>query len=69
MALVAAVDFFTVEILTWCGLATYYVLFFLHFESRRISLAGVTPHPSEEWIDQIACNTVDEDSGDFRQAS
>ena len=30
MAVLAGVDFFTVEVLTWRGLATYYVLFFLH---------------------------------------
>jgi putative transposase len=30
MAVLAGIDFFTVEVLTWRGLATYYVLFFLH---------------------------------------
>src|SRR5215467_2821591 len=29
MAVLARIDFFTVEVLTWRGLATYYVLFFL----------------------------------------
>jgi hypothetical protein len=38
----AGTDFFTVEVLTWRGLATYYVLFFLHLETRRVSLAGIT---------------------------
>jgi putative transposase len=28
-------DFFTVEVLSWRGLVTYYVLFLLHLESRR----------------------------------
>src|SRR5581483_3084060 len=32
IAVLAGVDFFTVEVLTWRGLATYYVLFFLHLE-------------------------------------
>jgi hypothetical protein len=32
----AGTDFFTVEVLTWRGLATYYVLFFLHLETRRV---------------------------------
>jgi putative transposase len=31
----AGADFFTVEVLSWRGLVTYYVLFFLHLESRR----------------------------------
>jgi len=29
----AGTDFFTVEVLTWRGLVTYYVLFFLHLET------------------------------------
>ena len=40
MAVLSAADFFTVEVLTWRGLATYYVLFFIHLETRRISLAA-----------------------------
>jgi putative transposase len=36
----AGADFFTVEVLSWRGLVTYYVLFFLHLESRRVSVAG-----------------------------
>jgi hypothetical protein len=32
MDVLAGTDFFTVEVLTWRGLATYYVLFFLHLE-------------------------------------
>ena len=40
LAVLAGTDFFTVEVLTWRGLATYYVLFFLQLETRRVSLAG-----------------------------
>jgi putative transposase len=47
MAVLAGADFFTVEVLTWRGLVTYYVLFFLHLETRRVSLAGITWHPTE----------------------
>lgn len=36
MAVIVGTDFFTVEVLTLKGLKTYYVLFFLHLESRRI---------------------------------
>jgi len=54
MAVLAGIDFFTVEVLTWRGLATYYVLFFIHLESRRVSLAGVTRHPDEAWMQQMA---------------
>ena len=63
MAVLAAVDFFTVEVLTWRGLATYYVLFFLHLETRRVSLAGITRRPTEMWMEQMARNAIDEGSG------
>lgn len=51
-----ATDFFTAEVWTWCGLVTYYVLFFLHVGSRRVHIAGVTPHPNESWMNQMARN-------------
>ena len=59
MAVLAGIDFFTVEVLTWRGLATYYVLFFLHLKTRRITLAGITRHPTEEWMVQMARRAVD----------
>ncbi|MBC7925720.1 MAG: transposase, partial [Bryobacteraceae bacterium] len=67
MAVLAGVDFFTVEVLTWRGLATYYVLFFLHLESRRVSLAGITRHPTDQWMEQMARNATDESSGYLNQ--
>ena len=43
------------------GLVSYYVLFFIHLESRRVEVAGITPHPNEAWMQQVARNvTVDE---------
>src|SRR5580704_5676992 len=54
MNVLAVCDFFTVEVLTWRGLMTYYVLFFLHLESRRVTVAGITRHPDQEWMEQIA---------------
>src|SRR5260370_5285398 len=54
MAVMVGTDFFTAEVLTLKGLKTYYVLFFIHLESRRICLAGVTRHPDQEWMEQIA---------------
>jgi len=35
MNVMAGCDFFTVEVLRWRGLVTYYVLFFIHLETRR----------------------------------
>src|SRR5262249_43486208 len=63
MAVLVATDFFRVEVLTLRGLITYYVLFFIHLESRRICLAGVTRHPNQEWMEQMARNVTMEDSG------
>ena len=63
MAVLGATDFFTVEVLTLRGLVTYYVLFFIHVESRRISVAGVTRHPDHEWMEQMARNVTMEDTG------
>src|ERR1700745_2163881 len=62
MAVLVATDF-TVEVLTRRGLITYYVLFFIHLESRRICLAGITRHPDQEWMEQMARNVTMEDSG------
>ena len=44
LALLAGTDFFTAEVLTLRGLKTYYVLFFIHLESRRVDIAGITVH-------------------------
>ena len=41
-------DFFTAEVLTLKGLLTYYVLFFIHLETRRVSLVGFTPYPDQD---------------------
>jgi transposase InsO family protein len=46
-----AVDFFTVETL-W--LQRLYVLFFIELGSRRVHLAGCTPHPGAPWVMQRA---------------
>jgi putative transposase len=67
MEVLAGIDFFTVEVLTWKGLATYYVLFFIHLESRRVSLGGITRHPTETWMEQLARNATDESSGYLRE--
>jgi hypothetical protein len=48
MAVLAGIDCFTVEVLTWRGLVTYYVLFFVHLDSRRVSVAGMTRNPDAQ---------------------
>ena len=57
----AGTDFFTVAVLTLRGLVTYYLRFFIPLESRKVEISGLTPHPYERWMKQIARNvTMDE---------
>jgi transposase InsO family protein len=63
MDVLVATDFFTAEVWTLGGLVTYYVLFFLHLGSRQIHVAGVTPHPNEAWMVQVARNVTMEEWG------
>ena len=63
MDVLAGTDFFTVEVLTWRGLVTYYVLFFIEVGSRRVSLGGITRHPDSGWMEQVARNATMQDTG------
>ena len=45
---------------------TYYVLFFIHLESRRMDIAGITVHPDEPWMQQMARNVTMEGCGALR---
>jgi len=63
MAVLAGTDFFTVEVLTLRGLVTYYVLFFIHLESRKVEVSGITSHPNAAWMKQIARNVTMDDWG------
>ena len=54
MDVLVATDFFTTEVWTRCGLVTYYVLFFIRIGTREVYVAGVTPHPDQRWMMQIA---------------
>ena len=59
-------DFFTAEVLTLKGLLTYYVLFFIHLETRRVRLAGFTPYPDQDWMEQQARNLTMQQWGCLR---
>src|SRR5213080_3801039 len=63
MDVLVATDFFTAEVWTLGGLVTYYVLFFIHRGSRKVHVAGVTPHPNETWMMQVARNITMEEWG------
>ena len=59
----AAVDFFTVEVWTGAGLLTYYVLTFMRVASRRVCIAGITAAPDAAWMEQMARNVTMADTG------
>jgi transposase InsO family protein len=63
MDVLVATDFFTAEVWTLGGLVTYYVLFFIHLGSRQVHIAGITPHPNEAWMVQVARNLTMEEWG------
>jgi transposase InsO family protein len=46
---IAGTDFFTTEVWTATGLKTYYVLFLIELDTRRVHLAGITRHPNDMW--------------------
>lgn len=40
------------------GLVDYFVLFFIHVDSRRVILAGITPNPTAVWVAHQARNVA-----------
>ncbi len=56
---IAAMDFFTAEVWTPVGLKTHYVLFAIDLKSRRVHLCGITRHPNEAFMAQVARNLTD----------
>jgi putative transposase len=42
------------------GLVKYYVLSFIHVGSRRVEIPGITRHPAEEWMAQVARSVTTE---------
>jgi transposase InsO family protein len=61
-----ATDFLSVEVHTLKGLVTYYILFFIDIASRSVHIAGITPHPDNRWMTQIARNVTDVKEGFLR---
>lgn len=61
-----ATDFLSVEVCTIRGLVTYYVLFFINVASRPGHLGGITPHPDNGWMAQVARNVTDSHDGFLR---
>jgi putative transposase len=50
----AAIDFFTVEVATWRRLVTYYVRFVMEISTWRVHITGITSHPTDLFMTQCA---------------
>ena len=60
---IAGADFFTTEVWTWRGLVTYYTVFVIDLASRRVQIAGSTPHPDEAFMRQVGRTLTVADDG------
>jgi putative transposase len=63
MEVLWATDFFSTEVWTLGGLVSFYVLFFIKLDTREVHLTGITAHPTEQWMMQVARNLTMEEWG------
>ena len=56
LAVTVATDFLTQEVITAKGYVTYYILFFIRLDTRRVHVAGITQYPNQNWMLQVARN-------------
>jgi hypothetical protein len=64
----AATDFFTVELWTAKGLIRYHVLFVIRLATREVQIAGLVPEPNAAWKLQVGRNLIDPWSGFLRSS-
>ena len=58
-AVLAAADFFSVEVWTAVGLVRYHVFFVIQLATREVQIAGIVAEPHGKWIKQVARNLTD----------
>ncbi len=63
---IAAIDTFTVEVLTFAGFVRYHVLFVIGIATRQVEITGITNNACGAWTEQIARNLTDEFDGFLR---
>ena len=66
MQVLSAIDFFTVEVLTFTGIIRYYILFAIRLKTREVNIVGITDQPCEIWMKQMARNLTDPFDGFLR---
>jgi putative transposase len=59
----AAADFFTVEVWTGRGLTRFAVLFFMELSTRRVQIAGIASELDAAWMSQVSRNVTDVSDG------
>ena len=62
----AAADFFTVEVWTPRGLTRFTVLVLIHLASLRSQIAGISAEPDGPWVTQLMRNATDAEDGFLR---
>src|SRR6516165_3400514 len=55
----AAADFFSVEVWTASGLTRYAVLFVIELATRRVQIAGISAEPDSAWVTQCRRQLTD----------
>ena len=63
---IAAADFFAVDVWTKRGLVTHDVLFVIHHATRAVEIAGVTTSPDGNFMARVARNLTDNVDGFLR---
>ncbi len=62
----AAADFFTVEVWLPRGLTRFTVLVLIELATRRVHVAGLTAEPDGPWVTQLTRNVTDAEGGFLR---
>src|ERR1035437_311917 len=62
----AAADFFTVEVWTGTGLTRFAVLFVIQLATRRVEIAGIVAQPDSAWVNQCGRRVTDAGDGCLR---
>ena len=63
MNVLAACDFFSVELLTKRGLVRVMVLFVIDLATRKVKILGIKSNPDGQWMKQMARNLTNWDNG------
>jgi hypothetical protein len=64
--IIAAADFFSVEVWTAGGLTRFAILFVIDLATRRVEIAGIHREPDSAWVVQCGRQLTDPDEGCLR---